>query len=98
MLGNKYCGFGKIWPGNNVLTSVRSTGQSLDLGLPARSRDRDRERRSLTPQRNPKRLRSVVLAYVMAYEMGHLLLGSAKHGDVGIMTSSFGLNAIRQPC
>jgi hypothetical protein len=52
---------------------------------------------SLTPSNNPKRLRSVLLAHVVAHEMGHLLLGSAKHGD-GIMTSSFGLNAIRQAC
>lgn len=52
----------------------------------------------LTPQKNPKRLRSVLLANVMAHEMGHLLLGSAKHGHAGIMTSSFGLNAIRQAC
>lgn len=52
----------------------------------------------LTPQRNPTRLRNVLLAHVMAHEIGHLLLGSAKHSVSGIMTRELDLRAIRLAC
>jgi hypothetical protein len=52
----------------------------------------------LTPQRNPTRLRNVLLAHVMAHEMGHLLLGSAEHSGSGIMTRELDLRTIRLAC
>jgi hypothetical protein len=52
----------------------------------------------LTPQKNPTRLRNVLLAHVMAHEMGHLLLGSTKHSGLGIMTRELDLRAIRLAC
>jgi len=51
-----------------------------------------------TPQRHPTLLRNVLLAHVIAHEMGHLLLGSAKHSGPGIMTREFDLPAILLAC
>jgi hypothetical protein len=51
-----------------------------------------------TPSRNPARLRTAMLAQVMAHEMGHLLLGSTEHSGAGIMTREMDLRVILLAC
>jgi hypothetical protein len=54
--------------------------------------------RILTPQWGRVRLRNVLLAYTMAHELGHLLLGSAEHSNSGILTLGWDLRKVRLAC
>ena len=52
----------------------------------------------LVPSRDRILLGKVLLAHVMAHEMGHLLLGSTAHSGSGIMTIGWHLSKIQLAC